>query len=101
MSPESSKTEKPAKLHWTQDPKNKARLRRMRRASNRKGRRAKRLKVNQKKALIRRGVPLYIYTLAKHVRNMASAYLHTGEGCEDLAVNALLLAHKVMAGGES
>lgn len=100
MSPESSGPERPVKLHWTQEPKNKARLRRMRKATmaKRKGKRAKRRAITERKSLISRKVPFYMYTLAKQVRNRAVAYLHTGEGSEELAVNALLLAHKVMEG---
>lgn len=45
-----------------------------------------------------RKVPLFIHTLAKQVRRAAINFLHDGEGGEDLAVNALLLARKVMEG---
>lgn len=99
MLQESSKPEKQVEewRKWT--PERTRKFKRTMR-EKKKMKRAKRLKVREEKSLEKRKVPLYMYTLAKQVRNGAVEYLHSGECEEDFAVAALMLARKVMAGGE-
>lgn len=52
----------------------------------------------KKKETPGRKVPLYMHTLAKQVRRAAINFLHSGQGGDELAETALMLARKVMEG---
>lgn len=83
-----------AKLHWTQDPKNKARLRKLRKASNAKIAAARK---KGKEVLLRNGVSLHVHRLANKVQKGVISAMQE-HGATDFLTDVLLLTQEVLRG---